>query len=78
MFLHRSSLREQYAWSVPLWKLYSVEAEAAGERMACFLLSQRTSALAHGGVERYPEVFVPLGKENTVCMPYVTSHFSSQ
>jgi hypothetical protein len=53
MVLHRSSMREQYAYRVPLGTLYTVEAEAAAERVACFLSAYSTNGLAHGGVDQH-------------------------
>ena len=78
MFLHQSSASDQRACLVSLWGLCSGDAEAAGERMACFLLSERTHGLGHGSVEWDLEAFMPLGKEHTQCMSYVVSRLSSQ
>ena len=77
MVLHRAAANEPRIWRVPLWRKYAGQAEAAGEKAACFLLSRRISSLAHGGIGQHLSACMPLGKENTVCMTYIASHWSS-
>ena len=77
MVLHRASASEPRVWRVSLWRRYAGQAEAAGEKAACFLLSRRISSLAYDGIGRHLSAFRPLGKENTVCMTSIASRWSS-